>query len=105
MRLLLVVLAFGSSWSGTWANDTTGATGWATLSGSTLRLAPGALGCAQAVSLIVQMRGSRVAGSGRNVPCSHGLRWSVSGTTDDALVQLKLADGSTAALRLALHRR
>jgi hypothetical protein len=105
MRILLAVLALGSPWTGTWSNDAMGTSGWATLNGSTLRLAGGALGCVQAVSLRVRLRGSRVSGGGGNVPCSHGLRWRVSGTADDAVVQLRLADGSEVQLRLALHRR
>jgi hypothetical protein len=105
MRLLLVVLTLGSSWGGTWTNDATGTSGAATLNGGTLRLAGSALGCAQPVLLTVRVRGSRLDGRGHSVPCSRGLRWSIAGTVGDAVIQLRLADGSSASVRLALQRR
>jgi hypothetical protein len=57
------------------------------------------------VLLAVRVHGKHVDGSGRTVPCNHGLRWTVSGTTDAAVVKIRLADGSTAGLTLALKRR
>jgi hypothetical protein len=105
MRLLLVVLALGPSWTGTWSNDVTGTSGAAVLSGETLRLDGAALGCAQPVVLPVRVHGKHVDGSGRDVRCNHGLRWAVSGTTEAAIVKIRLADGSAAALTLALKRR
>jgi hypothetical protein len=105
MRLLLVVLALGSSWGGTWTNDATGTSGSASLRGETLRLAGSAFGCAQPVLLPVRVRGRRIEGSGRDVPCSHGLRWSISGSVGSAVIRLRLADGSAGSVRLALQRR
>jgi hypothetical protein len=105
MRLLLVVLTLGSSWSGTWSNPVTGTSGSASLSGSVLHLDGAALGCAQAVQLPVRVRGGRLDGAGRNVPCNRGLRWSVAGSVGSAVVQLRLPDGSAASVRLALQRR
>jgi hypothetical protein len=105
MRLLLVVLALGPSWTGTWSNEATGTSGNASLSGGALRLGGAALGCAAPVSLPVRLRGSRVDGSGRNVPCNRGLRWTISGTLGTAVLTLRLPDGSAATLRLELERR
>jgi hypothetical protein len=105
MRLLLVLLALGSSWTGTWSNSDTGTSGTASLSGGALRLDGAALGCAEPVSLPVRVRGSRVDGSGRAVPCNRGLRWTISGTPGTAVLKLRLPDGSAATLQLDLQRR
>jgi hypothetical protein len=105
MRLLLVVLALGSSWGGTWTNDANGTSGSALLRGGTLRLAGSALGCAEPVVLPVLVRGSRIEGSGHDVPCNHGLRWRIAGSVRATVIEIRLADGSTASLRLALQRR
>jgi hypothetical protein len=111
LALALLALAFPSAavagaWSGSWADDGTGTHGGATLTAKgALRLAAPALGCAQPVVLAVRYRGGRLSGSGRDLACSHGLRWRVSGPAGAAVLHVRLADGTRASLRLALHRR
>jgi hypothetical protein len=116
MRPLLVVcalLAFpstalASSWTGSWTNAGVGTSGTAQLAvgrTSTLRHAGAALGCAQPVVLPVRFSHGRVSGSGRDLPCNHGLRWHVSGPPGSAVLRVRLPDGTRAELQLVLRRR
>jgi hypothetical protein len=116
MRLLLVVcalLAFPSaaaagSWAGSWTNDGVGTSGAARLTvarGATLRLGGAAFGCAQPVVLRISFAHGQVSGRGRDLPCNHGLRWSISGPPRNAAIRLRLPDGTSAHVRLALRRR
>ena len=100
--------AHAGSWSGSWTNDGVGTSGSAHLSvarTTTLRLAGAALGCAQPVVLRVRYAHGHVVGSGRDVPCNHGLRWRISGPPEAATLTVRLPDGSGAQLRLQLRRR
>jgi len=103
--LMLPAVASAAPWSGTWSNDSSGTAGRATLNGESLRLDGPALGCAQPVVLSVHVKGSRLSGSGRDVPCNRGLRWAISGSLGSAVCDVRLPDGSAAQLRLALKRR
>lgn len=118
MRLLLaalLVLALGlpgaalaSTWTGTWANAAVGTAGTARLTvakTATLRLDGLAFGCAEPVTLAVKVARDRISGAGADPACNRGLRWKLSGRLDDAVIQLRLADGSAAQLQLVLRRR
>lgn len=113
LLLAVCALAFPSaalagSWAGTWADDDAGTKGAARLSSgraSTLQLDGAAFGCAQPVVLRVRLGSGRISGSGHNVPCNHGARWSVSGPAGAATIHVRLADGSDSELRLVLRER
>jgi len=111
--LVCALLAFPSaalagSWAGTWTNDGVGTSGAAQLvvrRNAMLRLAGAAFGCAQPVVLPVRFSAGTLSGSGRDIPCNHGLRWKVSGRPGAVAIVLRLPDGSRAHLRLDLRRR
>jgi hypothetical protein len=116
MRLLLLVVlglafpasALGGSWVGSWTNAGVGTNGSARLTlgpSAALHLDGAAFGCAAPVALAVHVGSGRVAGSGGNLPCNHGLHWTVSGSSAAPLIRLRLPDGSSAELRLELRRR
>ena len=99
------------SWTGTWANDGTGTSGSARLATApalVLRLDGRAFGCFLPTLLPVRYANGQLTGSGRDVPCNRGLRWSLSGRfAGDAFsgtLGVRLRDGSRASLRIALQR-
>lgn len=112
--LLPLALAAGprGTWTGTWSNEAVGTAGPARLVAAKtleLRLSGPALGCARPTTLPVHLAKGRLRGHGRDVPCNHGLRWSLAarrhGSTLAGTLRLRLADGSRAVLALALRRR
>lgn len=99
------------AWAGTWANDAMGTSGAARLAGAqglVLRLDGRALGCFLPTLLPVRYARGQLSGSGRDVPCNRGLRWSLSGRfagdVFSGAIGLRLRDGSRASLRIDLHR-
>jgi opacity protein-like surface antigen len=113
LRLLLVLAcalalapaASAAAWSGGWTNAATGTHGHARLTATALQLDGSAFGCAEPVTLRVRVSGGRVSGRGSDLPCSAGLRWTISGGVARPTIEVRAGDGSYATLKLVLQRR